>query len=134
VKAITQGSYTPGVDASFGTHDGGGAVDLSIRDLNNWFNLLYDELPAIILSLRQAGFAAWVREQDELYNGSPIHIHAVAIGDRDLSEAASAQLTGPAGYFRGYNGLPLDPPLPDGWGELVLCPWMQEMGYQDLRP
>jgi hypothetical protein len=133
VKAVTQGSYHPGVDASFGTHDGGGAVDLSLRDLNNWHNVIYDEFDAIILALRQAGFAAWVRDIDELYVGSPIHIHAIAIGDKDLSEAAQLQLTGPAGYFRGNNGLPEDPPLPDGWGEPVICSWMLEMGYQDLR-
>jgi hypothetical protein len=133
VKAITQGSYSPGLDASFGTHDGGGAVDLSVRDLNNWHNIIYDEFDAIILALRQAGFAAWVRDTDELYAGSPLHIHAIAIGDRDLSEAAQLQLTGPAGYFRGYNGLPEDPPLPDGWGEPVICPWMLDMGYADLR-
>lgn len=133
VKAITQGSYNPGVDASFGTHDGGGAVDLSVRDLNDWYNVLYDEFGAIILALRQAGFAAWVRDTDELYAGSPLHIHAIAIGDKDLSEAAQLQLTGPAGYFRGFNGLPEDPPIPDGWGEPVICPWMLDMGYADLR-
>ena len=70
------------------THDGGGAVDLSVRDLNDWYNIIYDEFEVIILALRQAGFAAWVRETDELYAGSPIHIHAIAIGDKDLSEAA----------------------------------------------
>jgi hypothetical protein len=133
VKAVTQGSYNPGVDASFGTHDGGGAVDLSLRDLNNWHNILYDEFDAIILALRQAGFAAWVRDTGELYAGSPLHIHAIAIGDKDLSEAAQRQLTGPEGYFRGYNGLPEDPPIPDGWGEPVICPWMLDMGYADLR-
>jgi hypothetical protein len=74
-----------------------------------------------------------VREPDELYAGSPIHIHAIGVGDRDLSEAAQRQLTGPEGYFRGFNGLPLDPPAPDQWGEPILCPWMIEMGYQDLR-
>jgi len=32
-RAVMQGSYNPGgVSASFGTHDGGGAVDLSVRD------------------------------------------------------------------------------------------------------
>jgi hypothetical protein len=134
LQAVTQGSYNVGgVAASFGTHDGGGAVDLSVRDLNDWFTIITDEFDAIILALRQAGFAAWVRETGELYDGSPIHIHAIAIGDRDLSEAAAAQLMGPAGYFRGYNGLPQEPPIPDGWGEPILCPWMEDMGYSDLR-
>ena len=29
---------------------------------------------------RVAGFAAWLRHEDELYDGSVIHIHAIAIG------------------------------------------------------
>jgi hypothetical protein len=129
-RALTQGSYNPGeVSASFGTHDGGGALDLSVRDLTNWNNVLYDEFDAIILALRQAGFAAWVREVGVLYENSPIHIHAIAIGDAELSEAAQGQLTGPAGYFYGYNGLPVDPPLPDEYGGPYVCPWMVEMGY-----
>ena len=133
--AITQGSYNPGgVSASFGTHDGGGAVDLSVRDTSDRSRVLSEEeQQAVIRALRQAGFAAWVRETDELYPGSPIHIHAIAIGDAELSEAAQEQLTGPAGYFRGFNGLPEDPPIPDRYGEAYLCPWMIEMGYRDLR-
>lgn len=133
VRAITQGSYTPGLAASFGTHDGGGALDLSVRNLNDYFDLLTEELPAIIDALRRAGFAAWVREEDELYAGSPIHIHAIAIGDRDLSPAAREQLTGPAAYFRGYDGLPLDPPRPDRYGGPILCPWMETLGYTLLE-
>jgi hypothetical protein len=133
VKALTQGSYTNGEEASFGTHDGGGAVDLSLRDLNDWHHILYDESEAIILALRRAGFAAWVRDVGELYANSPLHIHAIAIGDAELSEAAQRQLVGPEGYFRGFNGLPVDPPIPDGHGGPVICPWMIEMGYADLR-
>ncbi len=131
--AITQGSYTSVESASFGTHDRGGAVDLSVRDLYNWNSVLYGEFDIIILALRQAGFAAWVRDVGALYPGSPIHIHAIAIGDAELSEAAQRQLTGPEGYFRGFNGLPVDPPLPDDHGGPYICPWMLEMGYADLR-
>ncbi len=131
--AITQGSYNPGVvSASFGTHDGGGAVDLSVRAINNYNDILYDDLDMIIQSLRIAGFAAWVRYEDDLYPGSEIHIHAIAIGDADLSEAARLQLDGPAGYFRGYDGLPVDPPQPDRYGGPIVCPWMQDLGYYDL--
>lgn len=133
IRAITQGSYSPGVSASFGTHDGGGAVDLSVRDLNDWHHILYEDMDAIVLALRQAGFAAWVRQPDVLYAGSPIHIHAIAIGDAHLSQAAQDQLTGPAGYFRGFNGLPVDPPQPDEYGGPYICPWMIEIGYNDLR-
>ncbi len=133
VLAITQGSYNPGVGASFGTHDGGGAVDISVRSLTDYFLIFSDDFGEIILALRQAGFAAWVREQNELYSGSALHIHAIAVGDRDLSEAAQIQLTGSAGYFRGYNGLPEDPPIADKWGQPIICPWMLDLGYADLR-
>lgn len=133
VQAITQGSYHPGVEASFGTHDGGGAVDLAVRDLQDWHTILTDDLDAIILALRQAGFAAWVREEGDLYEDSPIHIHAIAVGDADLSDAAREQLAGPAGYFRGYDGLPVDPPQPDRHGGPIVCPWMLRLGYRDLR-
>lgn len=133
MKAVTQGSYHAGVSASFGTHDGGGAVDLSVRDPNDWNHVVYEDMDLIILSLRRAGFAAWLRETGDLYENSPIHIHAIAIGDPDLSQAARDQLTGVEGYFRGFNGLPVDPPLPDTHGGPILCPWMIEMGYTDLR-
>jgi len=35
------------------------------------------------------------------------HIHAIAIGDQELSAAANEQLVGESGYFRGYDGLPV---------------------------
>lgn len=133
--AITQGSYTGGyVAASFGIHDGGGALDLSVRSPVD-FTLLTNDIPLMLRALRVAGFAAWLREVDELYPGSPIHIHAVAIGDRELSEAARAQIDGPYGYLRGYNGLPGGDgmPQPDRSGEMVICPWMVELGFSDLR-
>ncbi len=134
IRAVTQGSYNVGVTASFGTHDGGGAVDLALRSLTDWHHILYEEADAIILALRRAGFAAWVRDTDSLYPGSPVHIHAIAIGDADLSPAAASQLTGPEGYFRGFNGLP-ENIQPDPHGGPVVCPWMIEMGlgYGDLR-
>jgi len=135
-RALVQGSYNPGrVAASFGTHDGGGAVDLSVREAGTW-RVMTDDIPLMLRALRIAGFAAWLRDTDELYPGSPIHIHAIAIGDRDLSEAARGQIDGPFGYLRGYNGLPQESgiPLPDTSGEMVICPWMIELGFDDLRP
>jgi hypothetical protein len=134
-NALVQGSYNAGqVAASFGTHDGGGAVDLSVREPVSR-NVMTEEIPALLRALRIAGFAAWLRDTDELYPGSPIHIHAIAIGDAELSLAASDQINGPFGYLRGYNGLPQDSgiPLPDTNGELVVCPWMIALGYDDLR-
>jgi len=79
--------------------------------------------------------AAWLREYGELYKDSPIHIHAIAIGDSELSEAASEQLTGEAGYFRGYSGL-VDAngvPTDDRYGGPILCTWMLDLDYRDLR-
>jgi hypothetical protein len=128
--AITQGSYTTAVEASFGTHAGGGAVDLSVI-AREAFIILYDEIEPLIHALRLAGFAAWYRDLGDLYPGSPVHIHAIAIGDQELSLAAREQLTGPHGYFWGYNGLPIydDAPNPDPHGGPILCDWMIEMNY-----
>ena len=97
---LTQGSYSNEVSASFGTHSGGGAVDLSVIQYGT-YKVLYQDIESLIVALRTAGFAAWLRNFDQLYAGSPIHIHAIAIGDRDLSIAAQDQLTGEFGYFRG---------------------------------
>lgn len=133
--AITQGSYTDGVSASFGTHSGGGAVDLSVLRRGT-YEVLWEDIPPLLYALRAAGFAAWLREYGELFDGSPIHIHAIAIGDAELPPAAQEQLTGEAGYFRGFTGLPVElygPPTPDKYGGPVVCQWMIELGYGDLR-
>jgi hypothetical protein len=133
--AITQGSYSTAVTASFGTHAGGGAVDLSVLRQGT-YTVLWDDIEPLIHALRAAGFAAWLREYGELYADSPIHIHAIAIGDQELSVPAQDQLTGEAGYFRGFSGLPVElygPPKPDHYGGPILCQWMIDMGYQDLR-
>ena len=130
---VAQGSFTDDLAESFGTHAGGGAVDISIRDPNNPSERHFDEVPSMVKALRVAGFAAWYRDWNEVYDGSVPHIHAIAIGDPELSEAARDQLTGPAGYFRGMNGLPLDPPVEDRSRELVMCEWMVDAGYEDLR-
>ncbi|MBW8012411.1 MAG: hypothetical protein FVQ83_14445 [Chloroflexi bacterium] len=133
-NALTQGNYTDSEPLSFGTHAGGGAVDISVLDRTHW-EILYDEIDPLIRALRIAGFAAWLREYGELNPGSPIHIHAIAIGDAELSYAAREQLTGQYGYFRGYTGVPTEDgiPLPDRHGGPILCRWMIDLGYQDLR-
>jgi hypothetical protein len=133
--AVTQGSYSNGVTASFGTHSGGGAVDLSVMRRGT-YTVLWDDVEPLLHALRVAGFAAWLREYGELYADSSIHIHAIAIGDRELSEAAQEQLNGEAGYFRGYSGLPVamyGAPAPDRYGGPILCQWMIDLGYRDLR-
>lgn len=131
---ITQGSYNSAVAASFGTHSGGGAVDLSVMRAGT-YTVLWDDIELLIQALRRAGFAAWFRDYGELYPDSPYHIHAIAIGDQELSPAAQDQLTGPFGYFRGYTGVPIPngTPAPDRHGGPVICQWMIDMGYADLR-
>lgn len=90
---LTQGSYSTGVGASAGTHDGGGVVDGYPRD------------PAReVLELRRAGFAAWDRL--ELWRDGRLvwrrHWHAVQIGNRKLAPAARAQVWE---YLAGGDGL-----------------------------
>ena len=133
--AITQGSYHDNGAASFGTHLGGGAVDISVLRKET-YTVLWDDIDPLLHALRAAGFAAWLREYGELYPDSPIHIHAIAIGDRELSLPAQEQLTGPAGYFRGFSGLPIvdnGNPTIDRYGGPILCQWMIDLGYYDMR-
>ena len=129
-SAITQGSYTRAVEASFGTHAGGGAVDLSVLAPGTW-TILEEDIEPLIRALRLAGFAAWYRDFDDLYPGSPVHIHAIAIGDLELSLAAREQLAGPHGYFWGFDGLPVNggTPTRDPHGGPIVCNWMVERGY-----
>jgi len=133
--SITQGSYHDNGAASFGTHLGGGAVDLSVLRRGT-YTVLWDDVEPLLHALRLAGFAAWLREYGELYENSPIHIHAIAVGDQELSAAAVEQLAGKSGYFRGYDGIPVPAggsPIPDRYGGPILCQWMIDLGYQDLR-
>ena len=122
---ITQGSYRGDVTLSFGTHSGGGAVDISIRDPNQPAVRLWEEADAMVMALRYAGFAAWFRDTGDLGPQSPAHIHAIAVGDRELSPEAQRQVTGEGGYFQGMDGLiPPHGPNPDPHGGPILCPWM----------
>ncbi len=134
-SAITQGSFSDNGPASFGTHLSGGAVDLSVLQ-SNGRRVLYNESEPLVRALRTAGFAAWLRDWDELAPGSGIHVHAIAIGDTELSPEAADQLTGPFGYFRGYSGVPLAGGVPaaDRHGGPLVCQWMRDLGYADLRP
>lgn len=91
---LMQGSYNTGVSASAGTHDGGGAVDISIISHSA------GERNSIQLAMRQVGFAAWIRNPSQ---GSwPWHLHAIAAGDKDLSSGAAYQVRA---YRAGLNGL-----------------------------
>ncbi|MEL6546436.1 MAG: hypothetical protein AAFQ82_17550 [Myxococcota bacterium] len=69
-------------------HQGGGAVDLSVRP--------FDGVDYAISALRSAGFAAWYRSRGERH-----HVHAVAIGDRQLCPAAEWQVKS---FLSGLDG------------------------------
>lgn len=139
--AITQGSYTLDSPESYFTHAGGGAVDISVYDKSGerW-ELLEDEIEALIFALRTAGFAAWYRPNDYERQGSPAHIHAIAIGDLFLSEQARYQLEGKCSYFYGLAGLPImdyecknvSQPRPDIHGGPIVCEWMCDLAYDSL--
>lgn len=92
---VVQGSYNAGgVAASGGTHDGGGALDLSVRNLTQ-----AEKLEAVVEG-RKVGFAIWRR----LPNQGPWaeHLHGIAIGDPELSSGARYQVVA---YRNGRNGL-----------------------------
>lgn len=132
-RHLTQGSYNVGAVAlSFGTHDGGGAVDISVRNMPVDFSIRTQDIEPLIQALRTAGFAAWYRSDAD---GMTPHIHAVAIGDEELSYAATLQIDGRYGYFSGFNALPQvdGVPIPDAHGGPVLCQWMRDLGYRDRR-
>lgn len=92
--SITQGSYNAGgVSASAGTHDGGGVVDISVSGMSSSSRL------NLVQALRKAGFAAWLRTPSE---GFVYHIHACAIGDREMASSARSQVRD---YFNNRSGL-----------------------------
>ncbi|NUT45875.1 MAG: peptidoglycan-binding protein [Saccharothrix sp.] len=91
---ITQGSYNPGgVPGSAGTHDGGGALDISVSGMTATTRT------TVARVLRQVGFAAWVRTPAQ---GFDYHIHAIALSDPDQSPGAQHQA---GDYYLGFNGL-----------------------------
>jgi peptidoglycan hydrolase-like protein with peptidoglycan-binding domain len=91
---LTQGSYSGGVGASKGTHDGGGAADISVSGMSSATRT------AVVRSLREVGFAAWYRPAIPGVWGQ--HIHAIAVSDPDLSTEAQAQV---GDYYLGRDGL-----------------------------
>ena len=91
----TQGSYNGGgVSASAGTHDGGGAIDLSASELSP------AERDEVVAAMRRVGWAAWLRTPAQAAWG--YHIHAIAVDCPDLSSGAAYQVQE---YFAGRNGL-----------------------------
>lgn len=88
---VVQGSYNQGVGASAGTHDGGGAIDISVRGI---------DYKRAVRELRDVGFAAWYRAPLPGVWGA--HIHAVAIGDKEMDPSAKRQVDE---YYAGEDGL-----------------------------
>ncbi|SCL71258.1 hypothetical protein GA0070606_5665 [Micromonospora citrea] len=91
---ITQGSYNVSNPASAGTHDGGGALDLSVSGMSTTYRT------TVVRQLRRVGFAAWLRTPAQ--GNWPYHIHAIALADTD--QAANAQHQA-GDYYLGLNGL-----------------------------
>ena len=98
---VTRGSYWAGSESGAGAkrpgepngahpHAGGGVIDISVRDMSP------NDIEQLVLTLRENGFAAWYRPRE-----SRPHIHAVAIGDRELSASAAWQVRA---YFKGRDG------------------------------
>jgi hypothetical protein len=107
---ITQGSYSGGVSASAGTHNGGGALDIRAS------NLTTEQRQRVVLMARQMGFAAWLRNPSQ--GDWPYHIHGISIGTPDLHPSASAQVVD---YKAGRNGLANNGPDdgPDGYRSMT---------------
>lgn len=92
---LTQGSYNPDGDgSSAGTHDGGGAADLSVSGMTTTTRT------TVLRVLREVGFAAWYRTPAEGDWGP--HMHVIALADTDQSTAARNQA---GDYYLGLNGL-----------------------------
>jgi hypothetical protein len=116
--AIEQGSYTTAVSASGGTHAGGGVIDIETNNLSD------EQIQQAVLVLRQTGFAAWYRHTGDFANVK--HIHAVSIGDTDLSAQAEQQVLS---YKAGGNGL--DGGVDDG-PSVHVPPFDYSAALQDL--
>jgi hypothetical protein len=91
---ITQGSFSTSVAASGSTHAGGGALDISVRNLSTALR------QATVAAFRSVGFAAWLRNPSQ--GPWPFHIHAIAAGDPTASDSAKRQVQD---YYNGGNGL-----------------------------
>ncbi len=94
---ITQGGYCGAgcASTSYGTHDGGGIIDVRITDYYPANQAVIDQR---LTALRDVGFAAWQRSN---------HIHAVALGDYQMAWTVHGDTTPPPdvldqGYPRGY--------------------------------
>lgn len=91
---MSQGSYNVGVEASKGTHDGGGIVDLSIAGLTA------KQRVKLMHELKRAGFFAWFRTGSGWIGNE--HIHAGLRKHKNLAWLAAKQ---ELSYDQRRNGL-----------------------------
>lgn len=133
-NAILQGGSSDSGQGLVEAGPGGGAVDISVS-IPKTQVVLYTEIEPLIRALRTVGFAAWLRGDDTVGPESKVYVHAVPIGDRELSPAAQEQISGLAGYLRGFDGLPAPGGNPglDRHGGPLICRWMLDIGITDLR-
>jgi hypothetical protein len=96
----TQGSFSTAVDKSKGTHAGAGAIDLSIKGLDD------PRVNSIVKLMRQIGFAAWHRTESD---GFTPHIHGIAVGAPGLSPEAADQVVSLRNGRNGLKNQSLDP-------------------------
>jgi hypothetical protein len=123
-NSLPQGSYNPGVGASGGTHDGGGAVDI--------FDSRLDDVQHV---MRVVGFADWHRT---LLPGvwSP-HCHGIALGDKEASPEAKAQWPDYRNYLNGLASHAPDNtphPFPKGSDPEPIFDYEQWIKEQDMQP
>lgn len=95
---VMQGSWSTGVTASAGTHAGGGAIDVGLRDADGNLRSAWEQTWTV-RNMRRAGFRAWRRTPEQ---GFAYHAHGILAGDPLVSSAAASQL---AQWNAGLNGL-----------------------------
>lgn len=99
--SVRQGSYNGSVGPSAGTHDGGGALDISTTGLTA------AQKYRVVKTLRIVGFAAWLRPTRPGVWSE--HIHAISVGCPDLAPAAARQVTELRNGGDGLTGTAPDP-------------------------
>lgn len=100
---VVQGSYNSGVSQSAGTHDGGGALDISTANLGDIKHKKW-----VVKQGRLACFMAYLRPTiSGLWNE---HIHAGALGDQEASSGLENQF---GEYRNGEDALAGYSPDPD---------------------
>ena len=91
---LVQGAFNQSVDASAGTHDGPGALDIKPKDQKYKNVSGYRLLEKLA---REQGGAAWFREWTNNF-----HVHVIVIGTKGLPAIAQKQVTA---YLAGRDGL-----------------------------